>query len=550
MHPTSNLVLCLLTTSIVSKFQVHPPIEADDSNHEELNRLERNIQLYPTKAVVISTHNVGLEMLNRRLTRLNDEYEDLKTTVPQGTSPHFQRMDRTRERTENLLQAACVSGTEKRFVVSIPLLLFSGFFSLIGGAIAGFGVSYAIGGGADRRITEESLAVKEELTERHKELEENFAKNIRAHEQRIERLEKKWNTAERSITLENDYEHLFSYTNLVTDLDNYQYENSPYLEGMQQRIKNNSEAREEMGEVRYGTFGADALLSLSESEIFYHSKDGTANCESVTLISKLKTMIPLPDLVGTATDEKNKYKIDENRTLFVNPHYITEESPRRRGKKYTKLRAVVGNNQMIKNVKVFNNTLLFIENFSNFTVTKTCGSESLDFQVFQNPIIVIPPQCSITSQWLNISSHKVILTDFIITTEAELHTIDSENFKPFYFQTETDLETDSDIEKAIEDIFVLENRLTSLEKEQLENQRLREKILNATTSFVDSTLGSFGKWVKETFANPILATLSFFVVIFIIGFLVFISVKCGLCKSQNNNPNPSPIIMMQPPNPV
>ena len=159
-------------------------------------------------------------------------------------------------------------------------------------------------------------------------------------------------------------------------------------------------------------------------------------------------MIPLPDLVGTATDEKNKYKIDENRTLFVNPHYITEESPRRRGKKYSKLRAVVGNNQMIKNVKVFNNTLLFIENFSNFTVTKTCGSESLDFQVFQNPIIVIPPQCSITSQWLNISSHKVILTDFIITTEAELHTIDSENFKPFYFQTETDLETDSDIENS------------------------------------------------------------------------------------------------------
>ena len=81
------------------------------------------------------------------------------------------------------------------------------------------------------------------------------------------------------------------------------------------------------------------------------------------------------------------------------------------------------------------------------------------------------------SFWLDLKWKKKLFFGDIwyacSATENELHTVESEDFKPYYFQQDPELSS-FEMEHAIEEVFVLRKGLTSLEKEQLENELLRE----------------------------------------------------------------------------
>ena len=520
-----------------AKEEFKNPSLSDPSTPKELLSVERNVQFYPSAGIIISNHDVPFTILSDRVAELNKNYEEIKTYEGFQESPFVHRMEDTKERANNLMDAVCQEGLEKRAIFTLSLL-FTGLFSLVagvgGGVGGGFAVSYYLGGYSDRKIAEASIDIKEEVAEKQEQIELKFNKKFTQQDGRIARLENKWNLVEKATALENDYNNIISYTSLVLDLQNYNYQNSEYIAGMESKISNNEEARALMGTRQFGTSGADSLLTLSESEVIYITTDGTASCEKVSLWSKLKTIIPIYELEARPTNDENKYTIDSNRTLYTNKKYNAEDSPRRRGKKFSKLRAIVGHNSMISNINVFNNTHMFVQSKEKFSITKTCGSEELQFEMFRNPILVIPTHCSVSSQWLNISTHTLVWTDFVVATENELHTVESEDFKPYYFQQDPELSS-FEMEHAIEEVFVLRKGLTSLEKEQLENELLREEIVDGVVGTFDGALGVFGDFIDEHFTSPWVALCIAIAGMAICALLIFALFKWVICKRSKSD---------------
>ena len=466
------------------------PIGQVDLTLQQIIEENNNIRLFSSTGLIISNHLVNLTLLTGRLDEINEGLLKLQKLEGVKHSPHLKALLQKKVKVENLISSHCeLRSGQKRFVISVPTLIVSVALGAAAGGATAFATNYALGTEEDIKLTEESVGIAEKLDIGEETVDRWIEKSLKDHNRRLNDHERRLYVIEQSKWLENGLEQLFQYGLILNDLDNYNYENSNFIDSIQARIRNDTDARALMGEVRYGLFGPQSLLTMSESEIVHMTtKPGSYACEDSALMVKIKTVVPQVNLPATPTEKDNKWRVTDSVSLYVNRNFILQNSPHRKSTTFTKLRSITGENNIIKDVLVYNNTLLFIQTEGNFQMKKLCPNESRSFTVYKNPVMRVPHSCALVSQFLNVSTYTTVFPLYDVADASEIHDATDDEFLPVYHPQEDTKFEEQKIHEVLEEMFVLRRRTTQIEREKLE---IKKRGFN------------FSEWASRTWNNVI-----------------------------------------------
>ena len=493
---------------------------------------DRNLRMLPSGGLIISNHQVDMTLVEDRLETLEDSYENLMKFAGEK-SPHVTAVAIRKTEAENQLATNCyIGGLQKRFIISLPTVIIS--LAVSGGVAAAtsLGVSYAFGEASDTKLSEEAIGVSEDLNANSAIVDSILENTLHRHGQQLKDHERRLYTIEASQRLKNKYTEVSKYLSVVTDLDAYHFEDSKFIQLMEAKIKNNTEVQQLMGHIQYGLFGPSSFVSLSENELYYKLRTpGNHDCDNTALVTKIKTVIPAPEYAASPTEKQNKWQIDSNTSLYLNVRFVLPLSRHRKGTTFSKLRPIIANDEVIKNINVYNNTFMFVESTRSFNMSKVCGNDNKKvlFTVFPNPILKVPRDCSLESQFLNVSRYRTIFTTYDVADSEEISSHDDEEFFPVYHEEEDTEIQESEMHEAIHQVFVLRKRLTTLQRSLLENAKTQNSITkwwNSVTDWVHDT-------VVDIFSDAIKTCgviLTFGLLIIIIGGILYY--KCCRKKQQ------------------
>ena len=531
------------------------PIGQVDLSLQDVIKQDSSTRIFPSQGLAISNHRVNMTLLTSWFKELNKGFLKLKEMDKDNNSPFLKEVEMTKTQVGNLISANCemAKGTEKKFAITLPTIIISLAAGGIAGFASSFGASYAVGAEADNQLLEESIGLTESIGEGSHYVEENFGQTLQKYGDKLNEHEKTLYVITGAQRLLNHYKELLQYGRVIRNLNEYDFEHSKFLDLIQRRVRNNSEVRRLMSNVQWGLNGPQTLLSFSENELIPLTiEPGNHDCETTALLVKVKTVLPIAHLAATPTEKPNKWRIDSSTSLYLNPNYILENSPFRKGTTFSKIRGISAKNKVITNIFVYNNTLMMVETPGMFQMTKVCQNHTKSFQIFRNPIIKVPLDCYIQSSFLNVSTYTIIYPLYDVAKEEEIHDPSDEEFLPLYQPQEVIAFEESMIHTVIEDIFVKRKRLTQIQRELLENKKEREKINNWFQNTWNNIWSAVGKGISSAVASilaqpeiaaPVIAGI-ILVIIFLIWFLVrkckkrrqpIIQVQTGKPVAQTNN---------------
>ena len=476
---------------------------------EDVLGYQRSLKIFPSKGVAVTNHVISLSVPVELFRNISKQLDELQKIDP--TNINVKEAMESKEQTKTIIQSICntqLDGPQKRFIIGTLLVTF--IASIAASSLTTVGIYASLGQFDSTTLVEEELGLKEKQNDEQKALDVFFLKKLKQLKKETHNLAHRLQINDAAAIIDSDFKTVLKYLETLTSSEAYDFGRSRYLENVEETLANNTEfSRLMAGSKQFGLSGTTTLLSLSESESLLMSEDDRHLCESSSVISKFKTIIPDEENVATGTLEKYKFKLDDERSLYINPNSLLEKSKFRPVATFTKSRTIIGRNKVITNIIPYNNTHLFVKTSGNFKIEKSCKNVSNTINIFKNPFIRIPEHCSIKSDHLNISEFRVFYTLHEVDPAEEIHGIQDVDFSPLYDHNDAEDLEDYEMEKKINEIWGLGKRITTIEKEILANradhERIKEGFNNFFAGIADGLVGMFDTVIADPFYQVVTA---------------------------------------------
>ena len=480
---------------------------------EDVLGYQRSLKIFPSKGVAVTNHVISLSVPVELFRNVSKQLDELQKIDP--TNINVKEAMESKEQTKTIIQSICntqLDGPQKRFIIGTLLVTF--IASIAASSLTTVGIYASLGQFDSTTLVEEELGLKEKQNDEQKALDVFFLKKLKQLKKETHNLAHRLQINDAAAIIDSDFKTVLKYLETLTSSEAYDFGRSRYLENVEETLANNTEfSRLMAGSKQFGLSGTTTLLSLSESESLLMSEDDRHLCESSSVISKFKTIIPDEENVATGTLEKYKFKLDDERSLYINPNSLLEKSKFRPVATFTKSRTIIGRNKVITNIIPYNNTHLFVKTSGNFKIEKSCKNVSNTINIFKNPFIRIPEHCSIKSDHLNISEFRVFYTLHEVDPAEEIHGIQDVDFSPLYDHNDAEDLEDYEMEKKINEIWGLGKRITTIEKEILANRADHERIKEGFDNFFVGVKDFIVGLVHTIFLDPFLQVVTALVLI-------------------------------------
>ena len=505
--------------SPLSKLEVSP---------EEVLSYQRSLSIFPSKGIAVTNHIISLSVPMQLFLNVSDQLDELHKIDPSNI--HVKEAIRKKDQTKNLLSSVCNydGKLEKRFILGTIIVSF--IAAVAASSVTTVGV-YSILGHNDRTtLVADELGLKQKKYDKQKSVDAFLFRRIKELRKTTDTLAYRMEVNDAAAIISMDYENLMRYLESIINVQNYDFAPSKYLANIEGTLSNNTAfSRLMKGNRQFGLDGATTLLSLSETTSLLMSEDEKHLCEKSSIISKWQTIIPDEEYEARATSEKYKFKLDQERSIYINPASVLERSQFRPLATFTKMRRIVGLDTVVQNLIPFNNTYLYIKTSGGFEIQKSCNNVTKMIKTYKNPFLKVPEHCTITSKFLNVSKFEVFYSLNEIDPLEEIHDIEAVDFSPLYDHNDAaDLE-DYQMEKKIDEIWNIGKRITTIEKELLENQTDRERIEEGFSNLLGGIKNFFVGLIHTIIIDPFYQVLA---PILIILFLLCLGLRLHKRKKR------------------
>ena len=474
-----------------SKFEVSP---------EEVLGYHRQVSIFSAKGVAVSNHLVNLSIPLQIYLNISQQLDQLLEIDP--TNIHIQEAARSRDKTNNLLTSVCNydGRIEKRFILATLIVSF--LTTLATSSITTVGVYAALGKFDSQNLVEEEIGLADKKNDKQKNLDQFFFRRIKEIRKQSNSLAHRMEVNDAAAIINMDFEHLMVYLESIIEVQSYDFTPSKFLDNIEKTLVNNTKFTKLMSGGQFGLRGTTTLLSLSETESLLMSEDDSHVCERSSIITKFKTIIPDERYQAKGTEDKFRYKIDEARSLYINPKMILEKSKFRPIATFSKQRSIVGHDSKIQSIMPYNNTFIHVKTSGGFNVVKKCKNETQEIRIFKNPWMKIPIHCTIESAFLNVSEFHIIYTLNEVDARDEIHEIQHVDFSPLYDHNEEEDIQDYEMEQKIEEIYQIGKHITTIDKQILADRSDRERIVEGFNNAASGIKNFFVGLIQSCILDP------------------------------------------------
>ena len=437
------------------------------------------------------------------------------------------------EELQNLLQTICTrtSGPQKRFVA---LIVFSIIIS-----IAAYGIS-SVAASSSRLITREDLQTANTTAEERFLLTKLELKRLEKDSKRIDSLERRIDKMEfndgvdeygRKLKMEAEYEK--RELELILKPETYRFEESSFMKKIAQDI------RTYFAKINNDLF--DHVSGTGITEVLYFTtfttialRDGhSIACEDGYVMVVATTIIPNTDIVGTATEDPQRYTTQDGRYLYIGQDYITDGSTFRPSNSLSSQRLILSSREI--SVSVLNNTVFMIENNGlHLDINITCPGNFTQETLYNNPFLKLHTSCKVSSLHLNISTFtQQYQIDIDVDVDLDLfENIDEDlDYIIGYHRTPIDNKHDIiEMHSKAEDIFVKETQILQHQMEKLEGE-----FSTIFIKWLDDAGTVVTGWINGSMHNVVAGFVAFVICIGMILFLVVIYKCCSLYNKKKVN---------------
>ena len=498
----------------------------------------RKDNILAANGIVTSSYLVPLEPFAKTAGKLRKNMFDIGQKIWEYNGHHKENAILNTVHTEyqelkNLLQTICsrTSGRQKRFV---SLIVFSIILS-----IAAYGIS-SVAASSSRLLTKEDIQTANTASEERyllSKLElkrlENDSRRIDSLEKRIDKIEfndavdeigRKW-----KLMAENDRREL----ELILKPETYRFEESSFMNKIAQDIRTYfAKTNKDLFDRVSGTGITEILYFTSFATIALRDGQSMA-CEDGFVMVVATTIIPNTDIVGTATEDPQRYTTQDGRYLYIGQDYITDGSTFRPSNSLSSQRLILSSREI--SVSVLNNTVFMIENNGlHLDINITCPGNFTQETLYNNPFLKLHTSCKVSSLHLNISTFtQQYQIDIDVDVDLDLfENIDEDlDYIIGYHRTPIDNKHDIiEMHSKAEDIFVKETQILQHQMEKLEGE-----FSTIFIKWLDDAGTVVTGWINGSMHNVVAGFVAFVICIGMILFLVVIYKCCSLYNKKKVN---------------
>ena len=521
----------LSSKKVVDEFKTIDPTTQVNIETQELLSIKEKTRTYSSKGIMVTNSVLELAIPVAKYKSLSSSIDQLVKTAPRDT--YVKSLVKKQQKVEKFYDSICNLSLAsqrqmtRRFVVTIFI---ASITALLVSVPTTVGIVAGLGAFEDAALTKEEIDDGIENNFEKEDRDDFFNNKIEAIRVDTKSLEARLNIQDQAHTINRNLDNMFGLLSTVLNPELYNFEDNFFLAKTLRGITGNHEFMELLNGNKFGLDDQIEMLTLSESDSFVITSDENHKCSNSYLVQKLKTVIPDDEFEAEATDDEFRYKLTEDKSLWINPDLIMTPSKFRPHHTFSKQRTIVGANEKIASVLPYNNTVLFVRTDGHFEMTRTCGEVEKTFTVFENPIFHIPLGCSLTSRYLNVSSFKIIYNNKEIKAEEDFN-IDHELFHPVY--DVEDIHTEAyNMRQKIHKIFTTSQRISHIELEKLQKRETLQRVTDKVSS-IFTGIKKFCKSVQDEFILEPLYHFMGYAITGIVGLLlivIFLKFKLPACK--------------------
>ena len=519
------------SNSVPEEFNTIDPASQVSIETQDLLSIKEKTRIYSSQGIMVTNSVLDLSIPSAKHKSLSHSVQTLAEIAPRDT--YVKSLVKKEQKVEKFYNSICnlsVSSQRqitRRFVVTVFI---ASITALLVSVPTTVGVVAGLGAFEDSKLTKEEIDDGIENNYEKEDRDDFFNNHIESLRVDTKNLEARLNIQDQAHTINRNFDNMFGLLTTVLNPENYEFEDNFFLSKTLRSVTSNNEFMEMLNGNKFGIDNQIAMLTLSEADSFVITDDTDHKCSNSFLVQKLKTVIPDDEHEAEATDDKFRYKLDDKRSLWINPSLLMAPSKYRPQHTFTKQRTIIGANEKIESVLPFNNTVIFVRTEGHFEMTRTCGEVEKTFTVYENPIFHIPLGCSLTSRYLNVSSFKIIYNNKEIKQDED-YNIDNDLFHPVYDLE--DIHTEAyNMREKIHKIFTTSQRISHIELEKYRNRETFEMVRDKVSS-IFTGIKNFCKSVQdEFFLEPLYKILSFVIggIVALIIFVICLKSKFPACK--------------------
>ena len=542
MPPMAELALQQNTLPINPEISIPHDIsntfKEESTDWKHANLLKKNY-IRAAKGIVSSEFLVSLNPFETQIQKITNDTSDLEKKAKNFNVNYKEHAILKEAQTKtkglkNFLQTVCSSisyttkRVNKRFV---SLIVFSILIS-----IAAYGISEAVAS-SSRLLTREDIKTANDTSAERFLLNKLELKRLNKDSKRIDSLEERIDKAEFNDAFDEVARKLVQLAEneikelqLMINPESYKFENSFFMERMALDIRSYFAANQnDLFDHVYGTGITEVMYFTTFQTIVL--RDGNSNdCEDGSLRIVAKTIIPNTDIVGTATEDPQRYETQDGRNLYIGKDFIPEGSAFRPERSLSSQRLILTSKEI--SLTVLNNTVFMIQNKGlHLDINITCpGKNATQKTLYNNPFLRLHTECEVSSVHLNISSYtQEYQKDKVFDDLNLFDNIDEElNYVIGYHRTALDNKHDiSEMFEKAHDIFIKETEILQHEMEKLEGESSIIKELEKAGTAVS-------EWFNQSLHTIVGTILGIALCIVCILFLVGLIKCCSFYAKKTN----------------
>ena len=516
--------------TVIDQFQTIDPATQAQIETQDLLSIQRKIRIYPGAGLLVSNNVLDLGVPSEKFNSLVTSIDKLVEVAPRDT--YVKSLVKKKQKVERFYDSICnLSGSSqrqiaKRFIVTVFVATITALIVTVPTTV---GVVAELGAFEDSKLSKEEIDTGIENNSEKEDRDDFFNNKIESLRTETKSLEARLNIQDQAHTITRNLENMMDLLTTVLDPENYDFEDNFFLEKTLRSITSNEEFMSMLDGNKFGLNDQIAMLTLSEADSFVVTDSVKHKCARSFLVQKLKTVIPDDQYEAEATEDMFRYKLSEDRSLWINPALIMEPSKYRPQHTFSKQRSIVSANEKVASVLPYNNTVFFVQTDGNFEMTRTCGDVSRTFMLYKDPVFHLPLGCSLTSRYLNVSTFKILYNNKEIQSDEDFN-IDTELFHPVY-----DLDTIHteayNMREKIHKIFTNSERISHIELEKYQTRKTFEMVKDKVFSIFNS-IKSFCKSVQDEFFLEPLYKILGIVLTGIVGLVIIVIVMKLKCSQK------------------
>ena len=458
-------------------------------------------QMRVADGTLTSTFIVPLRRISKGYSLIKGKVLDLITNskefdINKEDNEHIRAVQLEATELGNKLQTLCSQkehARSKRFIGSILFVVFS--------IIAVVGVRDALSS-SSRLVNKEDISTGIDASREKSELEKIQIERAQKDAKRLDALEHRIDNMEHNYAIDKFAQVLLLAAKnenreleLIANPESYNYEPSFFMERMASDILNSfSNKSDDLFDHVVGT-GITEVMYFSTFNTIVLQGESANNCEDAHAMVVAKTIIPNRNVVGSPTQNPQKFKTQNGKFVYIAEAYIPEGSKFRPARSLSSQRLIMSSSNI--SVTVLNNTVFMIDNKGlHLDIVISCPDKPNTKETLYNaPFVRLHTSCEITSEHLNISSFSKDYIHDEIAVMLDIYDLTDEEkeFNIGYHRTPVDNKHDiTRMFEMADDIFLKESEILQHEMKQLENNpsiwRLFQKLGNTVSGWFKNSL--------------------------------------------------------------